>query len=146
MYVYHIQHSALHPINPKPYTLNPKSSISTSITSNWILHLGLIECSDFQQVCQKAWEVIYNVSHEKTIQLSREVKLGDVTGLKRSIQEKFTTTKFETVDNWMNLYFEKVADHMPDKNSAHLPAWMTQAWLHGKFLKSIKIMPGGKFF
>ena len=60
-------------------TLNPKPSISTSITSNWILHLGLTECSEFQKFCQKAWEVIYNVSHEKTIQLIREVKLGDVT-------------------------------------------------------------------
>ena len=99
-----------------------------------------------QQICQKAWEVIYNVSHEKTLQLSREVKLGDVTEPKRSIQEKFTTTKSETVDNWMNLYFEKVADHMPDKKSAHLPAWMTQAWLYEEFLKNMKILPGGKFF
>ena len=111
-----------------------------------MIHIGLTECSNFQQICQKAWEVIYNVSHEKTLQLSREVKLGDVTEPKRSIQEKFTTTKSETVDNWMNLYFEKVADHMPDKNSSHLPAWMTQAWLHEEFLKNRKILPGGKFF
>ena len=111
-----------------------------------MLRIGLTECSNFQQICQKAWEVIYNVSHEKTLQLSREVKLGDVTEPKRSIQEKFTTTKFETVDNWMNLYFEKVADNMPDKNSAHLPAWMTQAWLHEEFLKNKKILLGGNFF
>ena len=111
-----------------------------------MLHIGLTECPNFQQVCQKAWEVIYNVSHEKTLQLSREVKLGDVTKPKRSIQEKCTTTKSETVDNWMNLYFEKVADNMADKNSAHLPAWMTQAWLHEEFLKNMKILPGGKFF
>jgi hypothetical protein len=111
-----------------------------------MLNIGLTECSNFQHICQKAWEVIYNVSHEKTLQLSREVKLGDVTEPKRSIQEKFTTTKSETVDNWMNLYFEKVADHMPDKNSSHLPAWMTQAWLHEEFLKNRKILPGGKLF
>ena len=111
-----------------------------------MLRIGLTECSNFQQICQKAWEVIYNVSHEKTLQLSREVKLGDVTEPKRSIQEKFTSTKSETVDNWMDLYFEKVADHMPDKNSMHLPTWMTQAWLHEEFLKNRKILPGGKLF
>jgi hypothetical protein len=73
------------------------------------------------------------------------VKLGDVTEPKRALQEKFTTTKSETVDNWMELYFEKVADHMPDKNSIHLPTWMTQAWLHEEYLKNMKIRPGGKF-
>ncbi len=78
-----------------------------------------------------------------TIQLTREVKLDDVTEPKRSIQEKFTTTKSETVDNWMDLYFEKVADHMPDKNSIHLPTRMTQAWLHEEYLKNMKIRPGG---
>ena len=36
----------------------------------------------------------------ENIQLTREVKLGDVTEPKCSIQEKFTTTKSETVDNW----------------------------------------------
>ena len=74
------------------------------------------------------------------------MQLGDVTEPKRSIQEKFTATKSETVDNWMDLYFQKVADHMLDKNSSHLPTWMTQAWLHEEYLKNIKIWPGGKFF
>jgi len=109
----------------KPYTLNPKSSISDTLTSNWILHLGLTEFSDFQLACQKAREVIYNVFHDKTIQLTKGVKLGDVTKPKRTIQEKFKTTKSEIVDNLMELYFKKVANHMPDKNSIHLPIWMT---------------------
>jgi len=114
------------------------------MTSNWILNLGLIEFSDFQHVCQKAWKVIYNVFHENTIQHRREVQLGDVTEPKRTIQKKFTTTKSEIVDIWIDLYFEKVADHMPDKNcSIHSPAWMTQAWLHEEFLKNMKIRPEG---
>ncbi len=88
---------------------------------------------------------MYNVSHEKTIQLTREVKLGDITESKRTTQEKFTTTKFEIVDNQMDLYFEKVVDHMLDKNSIHLPTWMTQAWLHEEFLKNMKTLQGGTF-
>ena len=84
--------------------------------------------------------MIYNVSHEKTIQLTREVNIGDVTKPKRTIQEKFTTIKSETVDNWMDLYFEKVVGHMPDKNSIHLPTWMTQAWIREEFLKNMKIL------
>jgi hypothetical protein len=91
------------------------------------------------------WEVIYNVSQEKAIQLTREVKLGDVTEPKRTTQEKFTTIKSEIVDNWMDSYFEKVADHMPDKNSIHLLTWMTQAWLHEEFLKNTKIWLEGWF-
>jgi hypothetical protein len=73
------------------------------------------------------------------------VKLGDVTEPKRKTQERFRTTKFDIVDNWMDLYFEKVADHMPDKNSIHLPAWMTQAWLHEEFLNSMKTLQDGTF-
>ena len=46
----------------------------------------------------------------------------------------------------MDLYFEQVADIMLEKKSAHLPAWMTQAWLHEEFLKNMKILPGGKIF
>ncbi len=64
---------------------------------------------------------------------------------KRTKQEKFTTTRSEIVDNWMDLYFEKIVDHMPDKNSMHLPTWMTQAWLHEEFLKNMKTLQGGTF-
>ena len=106
------------------------------------MHLGLTECSDFQKFCQEALEVIYNASHEKTIQCKREVKLVDITQQpKRTTQENFTTTKSEIVDNWMDLNFEKVADHMPHKNSIHLPTWMTRAWLHEEFMKNMKIRP-----
>ncbi len=84
------------------------------------------------------------MSREKTIQLTRKVKLGDVTKPKRTTQEKFTTTKSEIVDNWMDMYFEKVVDHMTNKNSIHLPAWMTQAWLHEEFLKNMKTLQGKK--
>jgi hypothetical protein len=60
----------------------------------------------------------------------------DVLEPKRKTQETFATTKYEIVDNWMDMYFEKVVEQMPDKNSIHLPTWMTQVWLHEDFLKN----------
>ena len=46
----------------------------------------------------------------------------------------------------MDMYFEKVVDHMQDKNSIQLPTWMNQAWLHEEFLKNMKIRQRGRFF
>ena len=103
-----------------------------------------MQCCFFRQVCQKAWEIIYDVSHEKTLQLTREVKLGDLQEPKRLAQESFTETKADVVDNWMDKYFEKVADYMPDRDSIHLPAWMTQSWLHEEFLKNMRTRTRGK--
>lgn len=115
-------------------------SVFSCLTESNRVHSCLF---DLTQVCQKAWEVIYSVSHEKTLQLTREVKLGDITEPKRQAQETFAETKSDVVDYWMDLYFEKVADHMPDRNSIHLPTWMTQAWLHAEFLKDMESRPGG---
>jgi hypothetical protein len=41
------------------------------------------KCLDVLHVGQKAWKVIYDVSHDKTLQLARGVKLGNMCGSKR---------------------------------------------------------------
>ena len=61
------------------------------------------------------WEVIYDVSHEKTLWLTREVKLNDIYESKRLQQRALTETKEAVVDYWMGHYFEKIDNFMPDR-------------------------------
>ena len=71
-------------------------------------------------MCQKAWEVIYCVSHEKTLQLVREVKSGDIHAVPRMEKTYYKTTKEAIVEFWMGEYFDKIADYMPDRDTIHL--------------------------
>ena len=52
-------------------------------------------------VLSKAWEVIYDVSHEKTLQLTREVKQVDIYESKRLHQRALTETKEAVIDYGM---------------------------------------------
>ena len=93
-----------------------------------------------QQVCQKAWQVIYGVSHQTTVQLVRSVGAGDLEHPKRQPKNSRKECKVDAIRNWLTGFFENIADRMPDdsnqhgRESWHLPSWMTKYWIHNRCL------------
>ena len=76
--------------------------------------------------------MIYSCSHDTTLKIVKEVKIGDLSMPKRlqKATKKFTKESF--VEIWLDNYFSKVADIQPDsygRETLHLPAWMTHSWL-----------------
>ena len=91
------------------------------------------------QVCQNAWETLYAVSHNSTLQMVREVKAGDHGEHKRVKKATVKLTKEAFVESWLDEFFTSVADIMPDANgreTQHLPEWMTYKWIHEKMLSA----------
>ena len=87
------------------------------------------------QVCQVAWEKLYNVSHMSTVQLVKQVKLGDLDPTNRLVKTGSKETKQDYVQSWLDTFFKNIADIMPDSNgreSQHLPEWMTYKWIYEK--------------
>jgi hypothetical protein len=39
------------------------------------------------------------------------------------------------------VYFDKIADYMPYRDTIHLPTWMTQKWLHKEYLEIMEALP-----
>jgi len=44
----------------------------------------------------------------------------------------------------MGQYIEKIVDFMTGRNIQHLPAWMTQQWLHEEIVKDMRKMLEGR--
>ena len=102
------------------------------------------------QVCQAAWEVIYCCSHERTTQLVREVTCGNMEQPKREPKVSKKECKADTIRNWLTIFFDGIADRMPDDNnqhgreSWHLPAWMTKYYIHKQCLEQLNNRQSGE--
>ena len=100
------------------------------------------------QVCQKAFEAIYHVSHHTLLDLVNKAKASKPIEHKRAKKESFKVTKEDTVKVWMTTFFEQQADLMPFSNAKygrleqHLPTWMTQQLVFNEFLKQMAKVEG----
>lgn len=99
-------------------------------------------------MCQKAWELIYHVCHATTLRAVREVKLGDLKAHVRNKKAAKKLTKEAFVQSWMDVFFKRIADQMPDSNGRekqHLPEWMTRKWIFAEFLKDESTIKAGTY-
>ena len=67
-----------------------------------------------------------------TVQLVKQVKLGDLHPTNRPVKTGAKETKQDYVQSWLDTFFKSIADIMPDSNgreSQHLPEWMTYKWI-----------------
>ena len=106
------------------------------------------EITKFTQVCQRAWEVIYDVSHQQTVLLVREVGQGDMQMPRREPKVMKNDCKSAHVKHWLKCFFENIADRMPDdsnkhgKETMHLPSWMTKNWIHSRCMLELNKREG----
>ena len=87
------------------------------------------------QVCQAAWKIIYDVSHNSTLKMVSEVKQGDLEHKYRNRKAPVKQSKQTYVHFWLDSLFKEIADMMPDTRGRiiqHLPEWMTYKWIHRK--------------
>ena len=92
------------------------------------------------QICQKAFEFLYDVSHETKLKLVREVQNGVVGENKRMKKIIESPNKADQVQGWLTVYFEENCDIMPmcdnqhGKTDRHLPFFFTKTMVYKKFL------------
>ena len=102
------------------------------------------------QVCQKAFEIIYHVSHHTLLNLVNKAKGCEPIDHKRAKKESLKVTKEDRVKAWMTTFFEQQADIMPFSNAKygrceqHLPTWMTQEIVLKEYLKKMPEIEGNR--
>jgi hypothetical protein len=79
----------------------------------------------------------FNLSEKLSLEISFQLRVWKKT--------YYRTTKEAVVEFWMGEYFDKIPDYMPDRDTIHLPTWMTQKWLHKEYLEIMEALPEGTF-
>jgi len=66
------------------------------------------------QVCQKTFEVIYDIAHNRKLSIVNEIKNGNIlkAARKKKVQQ-LQNTKSASLKTWLGLFFENTCDIMP---------------------------------
>lgn len=84
-----------------------------------------------KQICEKSWRLSYGLRRKRFLRLKQKFSTGTITiehgrqGLVRPSDASVRAL------SWMEIFFKKVGDQMPTKNSTHLPSCLTKADVYG---------------
>ena len=75
------------------------------------------------QVCQKTFEVIYDIAHNRKLSIVNEIKNGNIlkAARKKKVQQ-LQNTKSASLKTWLGIFFENTCDNMNGSTHRHLPS------------------------
>lgn len=90
-----------------------------------------------KKVCLPVWLAILGLSRSRFYEV-RQIFTSGGLQIERLVSPKCHQTKSLNAIAWMDLYFNQIGDHLPDKMAIHLPSFLTNKMIYERLISEFR--------